>query len=101
MSTQLAPAELQRRHWSVRLGAGEPLHCPFVAVSVAPTCARPLIAGGWVLTGGVDVFVAAVLKWWTCTSHRPTVSVNEPRATLTDRVSVATVALGHHVGSLL
>jgi hypothetical protein len=48
--TQLLPPALQRSHWWA-YDVGVLLHVPLLAVSVWPTAAVPLIAGGAVLTG--------------------------------------------------
>ena len=40
-----------RCHWYVNVGAGAPVHVPFVVVSVEPNEAVPVTAGATVLTG--------------------------------------------------
>jgi hypothetical protein len=48
----------QRCHTRAKVGAGDPLHEPSVAVNVDPTAAEPLIAGSAVFTGPVPATVA-------------------------------------------
>ena len=58
MFAQLAPAELQRRHWYVYVIGAVPVHVPFAAVSVCSSCAVPEIVGSTVLTGGAAATTA-------------------------------------------
>ena len=58
MSAQFAPAASQRCHWYVNV-VGAPLQVPVLAVSVAVSCAAPVIAGSAVFLGVSWVVIRA------------------------------------------
>ena len=72
MSTQLAPAALQRRQTRVKVIVAVPTQVPSFAVSVWPNAAVPVIDGATVLTGG-EVVTSAV--WFDVASVLPAVFV--------------------------
>ncbi len=59
IAAQFAPAVSQRDHAYVNV-IPVPVHVPWLAVSVWPTAAWPLIVGGWVLGGPCAAVTAAV-----------------------------------------
>src|SRR3954470_10086940 len=61
MSLQFLPLSSQRLHWYVNEIGAVPVHVPFWAVSVCPTCGVPLMVGGVWFVGFTAI--AAVPLW--------------------------------------
>src|SRR3954449_11769368 len=61
MTVQGLPSGSQRDQLQAAVGAGSPVHAA-LAVSVAPSCATPAIAGASVITGGVAAPAGAAAR---------------------------------------